>query len=63
MKTASNHRQADYPIEPSFLNRWSPRAFTAETISETELLTILEAGRWAPSGDPSMKPISRSAAC
>ncbi|WP_438751168.1 nitroreductase family protein [Pararhizobium sp. O133] len=49
MKTASNHRQADYPIEPSFLNRWSPRAFTAETISETELLTILEAGRWAPS--------------
>ncbi|HTO30749.1 MAG TPA: nitroreductase family protein [Pararhizobium sp.] len=49
MKTASNHRQADYPIEPNFLNRWSPRAFTAETISETELLTTLEAGRWAPS--------------
>jgi nitroreductase len=49
MTTSSNYRQADYPIEPSFLNRWSPRAFTAETISETELLTILEAGRWAPS--------------
>ena len=49
MTTTSNYRQADYPIEPSFLNRWSPRAFTSETISETELLTILEAGRWAPS--------------
>jgi len=49
MTTSSNYRQADYPIEPSFLNRWSPRAFTGETISETELLTILEAGRWAPS--------------
>ena len=49
MTTTSNYRQADYPIEPSFLNRWSPRAFTGETISETELLTILEAGRWAPS--------------
>ena len=48
MTTSSNYRQADYPIEPSFLNRWSPRAFTGETISETELLTILEAGRWAP---------------
>lgn len=49
MATSSNYRQADYPIEPSFLNRWSPRAFTGETISETGLLTILEAGRWAPS--------------
>ncbi|MBP1858766.1 nitroreductase family protein [Rhizobium herbae] len=49
MTTSSNYRQADYPIEPSFLNRWSPRAFTGEIISETELLTILEAGRWAPS--------------
>ncbi|MGO7133582.1 nitroreductase family protein [Rhizobium leguminosarum] len=49
MTTSSNHRQADYPIEPSFLNRWSPRAFTGEIISEPDLLTILEAGRWAPS--------------
>ncbi|WP_275786761.1 nitroreductase family protein [Pararhizobium gei] len=49
MTVTSNHRQADYPIEPSFLNRWSPRAFTGETISEEQLLTILEAGRWAPS--------------
>lgn len=49
MTTSSNHRQADYPIEPSFLNRWSPRAYNSDVISETEVLTILEAGRWAPS--------------
>jgi nitroreductase len=47
--TASNQRQADYPISPVFLNRWSPRAYNGDVISEQELLTILEAGRWAPS--------------
>jgi nitroreductase len=49
MSIQSNFRQADYPIEPDFLKRWSPRAFTGEAMSETDLLTILEAGRWAPS--------------
>ncbi|SEP78243.1 nitroreductase family protein [Lentzea albida] len=30
--------------------RWSPRAFSADaTISDSELRTVLEAGRWAPS--------------
>ena len=47
--TTANGRTADYPIDPRFLERWSPRAFTAEPISATDLLTILEAARWAPS--------------
>jgi nitroreductase len=47
--TEANHRSADYPIDEMFLARWSPRAFTAEAISEHDLLTMLEAGRWAPS--------------
>jgi nitroreductase len=47
--TTINGRVADHPIEPMFLERWSPRAFTNEAIPQTELLTILEAGRWAPS--------------
>ena len=42
-------RVADYPIDSQFLHRWSPRAYTNEEISERELLTILEAARWAPS--------------
>jgi nitroreductase len=42
-------RKADYPIDPQFTGRWSPRAFGPEEISEPELMTLLEAGRWAPS--------------
>ena len=44
-----NSRTADHAIDPLFLKRWSPRAFTAEPISEPELLTLFEAARWAPS--------------
>ena len=44
-----NGRQADHAIDPIFLERWSPRAFTGEEIPEEELLTMLEAARWAPS--------------
>ena len=42
-------RVADYPIDSVFLERWSPRAFTGEAISETELSSLFEAARWAPS--------------
>jgi nitroreductase len=47
--TQANSRTAEYPIDPLFLQRWSPRAFTSEAISERDLLTLLEAARWAPS--------------
>jgi nitroreductase len=47
--TTSNGRTADHPIDPMFLERWSPRAFAVESISEQELLTMLEAARWAAS--------------
>ncbi len=42
-------RSSEYPIDPIFIERWSPRAFNEEEISEKELLTIFEAARWAPS--------------
>lgn len=45
-----NPRTSDFPIDPIFLARWSPRAFTPDEIGETQLLTLLEAARWAPSG-------------
>jgi nitroreductase len=45
----STRRQAAYPIDPLFVDRWSPRAMSGEALSETELLTLLEAARWAPS--------------
>lgn len=47
--TDANHRHADHPIDPQFLNRWSPRAFTAEDMPEADILTMLEAARFAPS--------------
>ena len=47
--TESNHRQSEYSIDPMFLDRWSPRAFTGEAVSEETLLTILDAAHWAPS--------------
>jgi nitroreductase len=42
-------RKAEHEIDPAFLKRWSPRAFTDEAISETELMRLFEAAHWAPS--------------
>lgn len=51
--TSNTGRIADHPIDPAFTNRWSPRAFTGESMPEADLLTILEAARWAPSANNS----------
>jgi nitroreductase len=48
-KAVRQFRQANYPIDSIFLNRWSPRAMSGESISERDLMTLFEAGRWAPS--------------
>ena len=45
----TNPRVAAYPIDPQFLHRWSPRAYTGADISEETVQTFLEAARWAPS--------------
>ena len=47
--TDASPRHSDHPIDKLFLDRWSPRAFTGEEISEAELMTLFEAARWAPS--------------
>ncbi|KFE55241.1 nitroreductase family protein [Pseudomonas syringae] len=46
---STNPRIADYPIDPLFTERWSPRAFSGEIIPEETLLSFFEAARWAPS--------------
>lgn len=43
-------RKSRYDIDSLFLERWSPRAFSGEAISEEILLAGFEAARWAPSG-------------
>lgn len=47
--TTSNQRTADHAIDRQFLDRWSPRAFTDDTLPEDPLLTFLQAARWASS--------------
>src|SRR5690242_12548557 len=42
-------RHADHKINPIFINRWSPRAMSGETITHEELMSLFEAARWAPS--------------
>ena len=49
MLKASAVRQADHPVHPLFLDRWSPRALTGEPLPEAALQIMLEAARWAPS--------------
>jgi nitroreductase len=44
-------RKADHPIDPVFLDRWSPRAMSGEEIPETEIMCLFEAARWAPSSN------------
>ncbi|MBP6608733.1 MAG: nitroreductase family protein [Deltaproteobacteria bacterium] len=43
-------RVAQYPIEPMFLHRWSPRAMNGQPLSEESLWRLFEAAHWAPSG-------------
>lgn len=47
--TAAHRRQANHPVAPIFINRWSPRAYAPIAMPECDLYTILEAARWAPS--------------
>lgn len=44
-----DYRQTGLPVEPCFLERWSPRAFDKTAVPEGDLMTMLEAARWAPS--------------
>jgi len=47
----SEIRKADHPIDNIFLDRWSPRAMSGEGIPETEIMSLFEAARWAPSSN------------
>jgi nitroreductase len=49
MIKGSERREADYPVDELFLDRWSPRSLSGEEMSEEELMTLFEAARWAPS--------------
>ena len=44
-----NPRIPDWDIDSMFTDRWSPRAFSSDPLSEREIQTLFEAARWAPS--------------
>lgn len=48
---ASEHREATAGVkaDEQFMQRWSPRAMTGQSLNETQMLSLLEAARWAPS--------------
>jgi nitroreductase len=48
MRTAMP-RQPDHEIDPLFVARHSPRAFTGEAVPQGELMRMIEAARWSPS--------------
>ncbi len=47
--TTAPDRAPNSSVLPAILNRWSPRAFQPEAISQEELLSLIDTGRWAPS--------------
>jgi len=47
----SEFRKPAFDCDPLFVNRWSPRAMSGETLTREELFTLFEAARWAPSSN------------
>ena len=46
----AQQRSTDYEnLNPMFIDRWSPRAFSPDPLSKEEIETLFEAARWAPS--------------
>jgi nitroreductase len=43
-------RQTDCPkLDPMFTERWSPRAFASDAVSDENMHTLFEAAHWSPS--------------
>ncbi len=49
--TIEKETPTEFTIHPLIKERWSPRSFSEKPISEKEVKTLLEAGRWAPSSN------------
>ena len=46
-------RSPTHEINSLIINRWSPRSFSPEDITDKELFSLFEAARWAPSSSNS----------
>lgn len=44
-------RKPKFAVHPLILNRWSPRSYSDEQVTDEQLYTVLEAASWAPSSN------------
>ena len=49
MTDHANPRVASADVAPLFIDRWSPRSFSSEPLTENEIASIFEGARWSPS--------------
>ncbi|MGH6823145.1 MAG: nitroreductase family protein [Methylocella sp.] len=49
MLTAGKTADTDYPVHEFIARRWSPYAFDGRPVSQSDLRSLFEAARWAPS--------------
>ena len=49
MTDQANPRVASADVDPLLINRWSPRSFSSEPLTEKEIASIFEGARWSPS--------------
>ena len=49
MTETENPRIASADVDPLFINRWSPRSFSDEPLTDAEIASIFEGARWSPS--------------
>ena len=49
MTPTENPRVASADVDPLFINRWSPRSFSDEQLTDAEIASIFEGARWSPS--------------
>ena len=49
MTDETNPRNPSADVDPLFVDRWSPRSFSDEPVTEAEIASIFEGARWSPS--------------
>lgn len=49
MTDHANARVASADVDPLIINRWSPRSFSSEPLTDDEIASIFEGARWSPS--------------
>src|SRR4051794_15074198 len=49
MINALEHRQPDHLVERLLVARWSPRAMSGTPLTDSQIHSLFEAARWAPS--------------